>query len=641
MESRLQRLAFVLVSLLSSFMLQAQLCTGSLGDPIVNITFGSGSNPGPPLTAAGTNYQYTTACPNDGFYTVANSKTGCYSWHGLTSDHTGDPGGYFMLVNASNQPSAFYVDTVDLLCSNTVYEFAAWVTNVNSLTECNGSPNQPNLTFRIESVTGTLLQSYNSGNIAPQNSINWKQYGFFFSTPANISKIVLRIVNNAPGGCGNDLALDDITFRPCGPLVNATANNTSTSITYCKGASVDPTLSGSTATPYPNSYVQWQVSTNNGTSWTDIPGAISFNYTPLLSSTAPGVYLYRIALSRLENAAAPQCRVYSNGVMITVSDLPSANASSNSPVCEKDNLQLTATGGADYQWSGPSGFNSTLAQPQLAGISMAGAGSYSVTVTNAAGCTKTAAVVVTVLSSPAVSVDDDEYSICEGDTVQLGSSGGGSYSWTPQTGLSNASINNPLAYPSDTANYLLTVTAANGCKATTTVKINVAGTPAAHAGPDKELITGGQVQLEGSIEGSGYSFSWAPPVYISSTTELKPTVSPPADTSYILTATSTIGCGKSSDTVFVKVFSGLFVPDAFSPNGDGRNDTWNIPGLGAYRNFDLRVFNRWGGLVFHTRDAVKGWDGRLNGKDLPTGVYPYLLNIVNGPRLKGWVLLIR
>jgi len=111
----------------------SQLCQGSLGDPIVNNTFGSGSNPGPPLTAATTTYQYVANdCPNDGFYTVRNNTSSCFgnTWHSFTSDHTGDPNGYFMLVNASVQPGAFYLDTVRGLCGNTTYEFAAWIMNL-------------------------------------------------------------------------------------------------------------------------------------------------------------------------------------------------------------------------------------------------------------------------------------------------------------------------------------------------------------------------------------------------------------------------------------------------------------------------------------------------------------------------------
>src|ERR1700712_4418748 len=107
---------FIFLFSLTSFGAMAQLCQGSLGDPIVNITFGAGSNPGAPLAAAATGYQYISSdCPNDGFYTVRSSTNACFdnSWYNINSDHTGDPNGYFMLVNASIQPSAFYVQTVN------------------------------------------------------------------------------------------------------------------------------------------------------------------------------------------------------------------------------------------------------------------------------------------------------------------------------------------------------------------------------------------------------------------------------------------------------------------------------------------------------------------------------------------------
>src|SRR5215212_10718062 len=138
---------FLSVSLILSLRSVSQLCTGSLGDPIVNITFGAGTNPGSSLTAAATNYIYVSGdCPNDGFYTVRNSTASCFSntWISAFSDHTGDPNGYFMLVNASFNPGAFYVDTVDVLCNNTTYEFAAWIMNVLGNNSCSPAI-QPNL----------------------------------------------------------------------------------------------------------------------------------------------------------------------------------------------------------------------------------------------------------------------------------------------------------------------------------------------------------------------------------------------------------------------------------------------------------------------------------------------------------------
>lgn len=117
-------LTFVL--LLLNQLTNAQLCVGSLGDPIINRTFGTISGP---LNSGITNLSYTnSSCPNDGQYTITNFTSGCFSntWFSVPKDHTGDAGGQFMLINASVTPNDFYVDTVSGLCSNTTFEFASY-----------------------------------------------------------------------------------------------------------------------------------------------------------------------------------------------------------------------------------------------------------------------------------------------------------------------------------------------------------------------------------------------------------------------------------------------------------------------------------------------------------------------------------
>lgn len=173
------------VLLLAFSELQSQLCTGSLGDPIVNITFGAGSNPGPALTTT-TNLQYVSyECPNDGSYTIRNNVLPCFqnTWHNLQSDHTGNADGYFMLINASLQKSEFYIDTVKGLCPNTTYEYAAWIMNMLIPFACAGNGINPNLTFNIERTDGTILQTYSTGDIVAATNPRWKQYGFFSLHP--------------------------------------------------------------------------------------------------------------------------------------------------------------------------------------------------------------------------------------------------------------------------------------------------------------------------------------------------------------------------------------------------------------------------------------------------------------------------
>src|SRR5690242_951934 len=100
-----------------------------------------------------------------------------------------------MLVNASYTPGDFFVTTVDNLCPNTTYEFASWIMNV-----LRNPGIRPNITFKIETASGVVLQQYSTGDILETPSPIWTQYGFYFTTPANNTGIVLRMTNNAPGG---------------------------------------------------------------------------------------------------------------------------------------------------------------------------------------------------------------------------------------------------------------------------------------------------------------------------------------------------------------------------------------------------------------------------------------------------------
>jgi gliding motility-associated-like protein len=624
----------------------AQLCQGSLGDPIVNITFGSGANPGPALKAATTSYQYfSNDCPGDGFYTLRSNTNSCFgdSWHSLTADHTGDPNGYFMLINASVQPSAFYLDTVKGLCGGTTYEFAAWVMNVLKTTACAPNPTQPNLTFTIERTDGTVLQTYNTNTIVSQTTPLWQQFGFFFTTPANASEIVLRIFNNAPGGCGNDLALDDITFRPCGPqLTPVIVGSTSTTATICEGATRSFTLSATFSAGFNNPSYQWQKSAD-GIVWTDIPGATALSVTQtFLANAIPGNYLYRLSVAEAGNMNFSQCRIASNPLTIQVAPIPITTAVSNSPVCQANSLLLNASGGATYQWSGPNGFTATGSAVTISNVQPGQAGRYYVEVTSAAGCTSSDSVDVIVNIKPAANVSFSSVAICGGDAVQLESSGGGTYQWIPATGLSSDIIANPLASPATTTDYSVVVSNQFDCRDTAQVVVNVVEAPAADAGPDKWIIEGTSVQLLANASGDNISYSWLPALFINDPNALQPVVNPLRDTSYVLTVVSNDGCGIATDTVKITVYKDVYIPSAFSPNNDGLNDTWNIPVLNVFPGFELTIFNRLGQVVYQNRDSNIPWNGKYKGLDQPIGVYVYYIDLkVEGGKFKGTVTLVR
>ncbi|OQP39116.1 hypothetical protein A4D02_17435 [Niastella koreensis] len=633
-----------ITSLLITNPVNAQLCQGSLGNPIVNITFGSGPNPGQPFSAATTTYMYTSGdCPQDGYYAIRNSTSGCFgSWHTITSDHTGDPNGYFMLVNSSYAPSAFFVDTVHGLCSNTNFEFAAWITNMLRLGQGCQPSIKPDLTFTIEKTDGTILQTFNTGSISEQSTLTWQQMGFYFVTPPGIQDVVLRIVNNAPGGCGNDLALDDITFRPCGPTIMANISGSpTTSLYFCVGGSHFLTFTGNVLAGLLNPTLQWQQNINGG-GWQDIAGATSTTLLQNFPATkAPGTYQYRLSAVEAGNQAA--CRTASSELSITITPPLSATINCNTPLCEGSTLLFSATGNvnAQYQWTGVNGFTATGSSASIPDAQPAQSGKYYVQASTAAGCTYSDSISVNISPAP-VAMAGPDTSICKNESVQLTSSGGTTYQWKPSTGLSANNISSPVATPFDTTSYMVIVINDAACSDTAYVVINVASIPTVNAGPDKSIIKGETTALNGMVKGGDFTYNWSPTSYMMNVSSFTPQVNPTTDIDYILSATSNAGCGIAHDTVHVFVYPGIYIPNAFTPNGDGLNETWRIPALNAIAVFELSIFNRYGQLMYHTQNDNKPWNGQFKGIDQPSGGYIYLLNIANGKRImKGIVMLLR
>ncbi len=621
----------------------AQVCNGAFGDPVVNVTFGSGANPGQQLNPGVTTYNFTNnTCPDDGFYTIANNSVGCFgnSWHSLASDHTpNDTNGFMMIVNASYTPGDFYVDTVRDLCAFTTYEFGAWITNVLTPTSFCVTPISPKLVFSIETVTGTVLGTFSTGDIPSSNVATWQQYKLFFTTPLNTSDIVLRLTNSAPGGCGNDLALDDITFRPCGPsVITSLGNNPQNSFDLCYGTASAMPITAVLGSGFVSPSLQWQTSGDSGKTWMDIAGATSLSYQ--FTGTQVGTYQYRLSVAEGTNIGILSCRVASNPITITIYDAPAITASVNSPVCENELLSFVATGGNGYTWTGPMGFSSTLANPTLTAAANR-AGQYLVTATDSIRCVGTAVVNVVINPSPIATISGMQL-LCEGDSVQLQAGGGTSYNWLPTAGLSSATIANPIASPPDTTRYAVVVSNTNNCRDTASIILYVIAPPVANAGPDKFLLKGMGVTLEGFVSGSAIDINWSPAATLDNPTLATPTARPLIDTRYTLTVVSDAGCGIATDDVYVIVYNDIYVPSAFSPNNDRLNDKWRIPALAADPTARVVVYNRFGKVVFQSTGNAREWDGTYNGKPLPTGAYAYLLELKNGSApVKGMVMLVR
>jgi gliding motility-associated-like protein len=244
------------------------------------------------------------------------------------------------------------------------------------------------------------------------------------------------------------------------------------------------------------------------------------------------------------------------------------------------------------------------------------------------GCSTIDSVTVTVNPAPIPDAGIDK-EICFGITYTLQGSGGTQYTWAPVATLNNANSSNPVANTPNTTLYWLKVQDANGCNSliADTMKLTVTPPLQADAGVDTTIVVSQPYQLNSFLVGqniSGLSYQWNPTIGLNNPNIQNPLATISAATTYVVRITTPGGC-VGVDTVKLSVLAGptIYVPSGFTPNGDGRNDLFISYPVGIARFDYLRVFNRWGQLVFESKNPLQGWDGKFKGKQVPSGTYIY------------------
>jgi len=255
------------------------------------------------------------------------------------------------------------------------------------------------------------------------------------------------------------------------------------------------------------------------------------------------------------------------------------------------------------------------------------------------GCPDWDTVTIKVVEIPDLETSDSK--ICIGDTTQLNAfaTEGTSYLWTPSTGLNNDTINNPIAFPQTTTDYIVTVGYDSICPDivdTATVTVNI---PIVEAGSDTTIFLGDQVLLDAT---GGVTYVWSPTTGLDNPNVANPLATPEFTTTYIVTITDANGC-VDIDSLTIEVISFQFdpeVPDAFTPDGSGpsSNDKLYVHDVlgregDALETITFKIFNRWGELIFEANEVSQivypngGWDGTNmnNGKPMEVGVYVWLL----------------
>ncbi len=328
--------------------------------------------------------------------------------------------------------------------------------------------------------------------------------------------------------------------------------------------------------------------------------------TPLVSPDVPTKYYATLT-------SAPGC-VNIDSVFVDVKNFVTVNAGNDTTICLTDSIRFNAMGdGLSFSWSPAAGLGNPNSRNAIA-KPVSTTTTYTVT-SNIGKCQSSDNIVVTTVPYP-VAVASNDTSICFGDRAQLFASGGVTYRWSPSEGLSNNTIQNPTASPTRSIRYLVSVFDNKGCPkpGIDSVRIRVVPQVPAFAGNDTAIVLNQPLQLNAS---GGTSYVWSPTTSLNNPNISNPIANPPSNISYAVKVSTPEGCF-AIDTINVKVFNtnpDIFVPTAFTPNGDKKNDQLIPIPVGITKLEYFKVYSRYGELVFSTTQFGKGWDGRFKGKE--------------------------
>ena len=439
---------------------------------------------------------------------------------------------------------------------------------------------------------------------------------------------------NNSGGCNNGVVKMDFDA----PLVIA---NFTAPDTACAGSTIPFTnLSGGA------SGQTWVFGDGNGSTAVSpshtyaLPGT----YTVTLTSTNPLSCNFTDAVSR---------------TVLVVDAAPSLQAMNDTLICGPlDGFLLSATSfgtGDSYTWSSTSSFTDVLntsPTDSTVFISPAVGGTYYVLSGSSPGCRTTDSVTVVVSLADLELLSGSL--ICANDTALLvlnGADAGSSIDWEPAPDiLSGQGTPTATVAPIETTGFGVAVTSPSGCSwsGTITVAVSLIDGSTVSASVDQTIVAPGTVVQLSATPSGGVTYNWSPATGISDPTIANPTASVAQSTTYVVTVSDGI-CTKS-DSVTVTVYDAIcgdpdiFVPNSFTPNGDGMNDLLFVRGRNI-TELEFLVFDRWGEKVFETRDQNVGWDGVFRSEAVGPAVFVYHLTAVcaDGQRYftKGNVTVIR
>lgn len=379
-------------------------------------------------------------------------------------------------------------------------------------------------------------------------------------------------------------------------------------------------------------------------------GSGVFSWTPLVNivnPNSPDPLVTPASTTKYIVQLDDQGCINKDTVQVRVVDFVTLKANPDTVICAGDVVQLGATtDGLKFNWTPSDVVNDPTLLHPLTGPTITT--TYQITST-IGHCNATDEMTVHAIPYPGSNAGPDTV-ICYNTTAQLhGSIKGSSFSWFPASTLNSAYILDPVAKPRGTTNYILTVFDTIGCPkpGRDTVLVTMLPKVNAFAGRDTAVVIGQPLQFNAS---GGIAYEWSPQVALNHFDIPNPVAIYDGSSDsirYKLKVKDEAGCMDSA-FVTVKIFKTnpkVFVPTAFTPNGDGLNDVFRPIAVGLSKIEYFSVFNRWGQMVFTTTQNGKGWDGKINGALQSSGTFVWLVKGVDytGKTVfeKGTVTLIR
>jgi gliding motility-associated-like protein len=304
-------------------------------------------------------------------------------------------------------------------------------------------------------------------------------------------------------------------------------------------------------------------------------------------------------------------------------------------LCLGESVVLQSEEGLTYSWSPSAGLNSTTIQNPTA--SPSNSITYNVAITNSCGAGNSE-VSINVIELNVVASEGG--TVCLGDFYPIEANGADFYSWLPYSSVVDASSSSTLVNAPFSQWITVVGTDVNGCADTDSLFMNILQLPEVDAGPDQYFDYPGSTTLFGNT--FGLNFTWSPSTGLSCTDCAYPEAMPSEPTWYYLSTTNNTGC-VGIDSVYVRPYFPVYVPNTVTPNGDGLNDVFLVVGENL-TGFHLQIFDRWGIMIFETKNPNEPWLAGYKGYFVPNDVYTWKLtfdSLESRQQLIGHVTVIR